>query len=399
MATDPSTGGRERPAFRAEDWDSNKERESFRAFLESTKDALDHKETMTVSARRTAERLQLALKIPSEDAQRIVSKYLDDLAGTMNERLTLEGQGIRKAYTELINDRDRGTKAMENRLSKLTGLTEKDRKSLEAILSHFCLLKEGEKGTSYLTRWMNRDATNGRLAQQDYAVFKRIHAPQGTPEKAFLDQLYQNMLELRKMDPQNLTFIDSAPSVSGGGKFVLSLLLGGIALFSLLMARKSGRIPKKGLIAIGLLFYLHRNPQSKLSFLSTPQYEELTKDLRGSKQGQEIIAALGDRRYRTALKNFTKREQQRQTIPAGARGNLSSSEQSLKDLSAALGLSPSAEALLKTKSPQQIAALSATLQKFNPEELNITGEFVKSGATKKSIDDIKVEGDPSAPSS
>ena len=390
MPTDPSTGA-ESPGFTPVQWDKANEGESFQNFLEANNESVKHKETVTTAAISVAKQLQLALSIPSAEAEKIVQRNMGALTATMNERIQMEGVQVKEKYIALINDPVRGRSSMEGKLQKLNGFTEKDRKSLEGILSHFVVLGDKERGKSYLTRWMNRDATNGRLAQEDYEAFKRIHAPEGSKEKAFLDQLYDNMLELRKMDPENLTFVNSMPRMSNGARFVASLLLGGIALFSLLMARKSGRIPKKGLVALGLLFYIHRNPESKLSFLSSSRYETLTKELRGSKEGTAVIDALGDKRNRTALRDFARRESKRQSLSATQRGGLQNSTDSINELTASLGLGGEKARKLRSMEVADILELSGTLQKFSREELDITGEFVKTGSTRKDIADIEIK--------
>ncbi len=387
MFIDSSTAGTESPAFGPEDWDASHKKGSYKKFLEANKESIPHKEPVSFAARRTVDKLQLALKIPSDEAQKIVGKYMDELAATMNERLAEEGKEVREKYIALINDPVRGRTAMEKRLDTLTGFTPNDQKALATIVGHFTILEKGEKGKSYLTRWMNRDATNGNLAQEDYPVFQRIakNAPKGSPEEKFLTNLHENLRDLRRMDPYNLTFIRSTPTMNPGGKFIVSLLLGGIALFSLLMARKSGKLPKKGLVALGLLYYIHRNPDSKLSFLSSSRYETLTKELRGSKEGTAVIDALGDKKSRTALRDFAKREHQRQHLNPAQRSGLLSSEDSMKDLVAALRLGGKSESKLRSMQVNDILELSTTLQKFSREELSITGEFVATGSTKEDI--------------
>lgn len=377
--------------------------EEYRQFLEEHAEQIPLDSTIN-EARRTAAKLLIQQKMLGNprltEQQRtnlaaasdaITGKYLDELASTMKVRLEGLGKHVRASYQRLIEDPVRGTSAMEKRLDALTGFTARDRAALEGIISHFCILDEGRRGKSFLGRWMHRDAMDGRLVAQDYATLQRIHAPQGSEEKAFLDQLNRNLAELKNIDPQNLTFAKSTPSLSPGGKFVLSLLLGGIALLSFLVARKTKRLPKKGLIALGLLYFLHRNPESKLSFLSSPEYERITEKLRGKPAGQGLIDALGKGNNRTALRNFAKRERQRQSLPAAARGNLPDAKESLRDLADALGLNNDEKALLASMATQDIILLATTLQKFSSAELDITATFVKEGATRKNLDEVKLE--------
>ncbi len=359
-------------------------------------------------ARRTAAKMLLNEKILSmpglspekrkelEDQTNAITlrgEYLDALAATMNERLEKEGAGIKEKFIKLVENKGRGREKMLSRLEGLQGFTENDKEALRKIVGHFALADDSEDGKSYLTRWLNRDATNGRLVQQDLPVFERIekNAPKDSEEGKFLAALRNNLLELRRMDPQNLTFVRSTPRMSAGGKFIVSLLLGGIALLSLLMARKSGRIPKKGLIALGLLLYIHRNPDSKLSALSSSRYEELTKSLRGTPGGKGVIEALGDRNHRTALKDFAKREKQRQTLAPTARNDLQSSKESMDELIGELGLKDAEAEKLRSMPVAEILELSKTLQKFNPEELEIAGEYAKAGASKEEISKVKVD--------
>jgi hypothetical protein len=157
------------------------------------------------------------------------------------------------------------------------------------------------------------------------------------------------------------------------------------------MARKSGRISKKGLLALGLLLYIHRNPDSRLSALSSARYEELTKTLRGTPEGKAVIEALGDRNNRNALKDYAKRENQRQKLAPGARGDLESEPESKEELIGELGLEDKAADKLRSMSFPEILALSKTLQKFNTEELDIASEYAKEGATKENLNDVKLE--------
>jgi len=377
--------------------------EEYQQFLSEHGEEIDLQSTIN-QARNTAKKLLIQQRMLGNPnmtqeqrkkleatSEAITAKYLDELASTMNVRLEGLGKHVRASYEILIKDTERGTSAMENRLKGLAGFTDKDRATLEGILRHFCILDEGEKGKSFLSRWMHRDAMDGRLVAEDYAALQRIHAPEGSKEKAFLDQLNRNLAELKNIDPQNLTFAKSTPSVSPGGKFVLSLLLGGIALLSFLVSRKTKRLPKKGLIALGLLYFLHRNPESKLSFLSSPEYERLTAKLRGKPAGQGLIESLGNRNNRRELLKFAKREQQRQTLPAAARGNLPDANTSLQDLSDALGLKKDEKALLASMPTQDIILLATTLQKFSTEELDKTATFVGEGVTKGDLGDVKLE--------
>ncbi len=397
MAVD-STNGAENPAVRAE-------------ILGLSQENIERipLDTTVEGARRVAAKLLLNEQIVNmpglspekhkelemqTNAITMRGEYLDALAATMNERLQKEGAGIKKKFIDdLVEDKERGRNAMLNRLEGLNGLTEKDKKDLRKIIGHFALAEDSEDGKSYLTRWLNRDATNGYLVQEDYPVFQRIakNAPKGAPEEKFLADLDGNFLKLRKMDPQNLTFIRSTPTMNPGGRFMLSLLLGGIALLSLLMARKSGRIPKKGLIALGLLLYIHRNPDSKLSALSSSRYEDLTKGLRGSPEGKAVIEALGDHNHRGALKDFAKREKQRQTLPPAQRNELLDSKKSMDELIGELGLKDGAAAKLRSMPVAEILALGRTLQKFNAEELEIAGEYAKEDVSKGNTADLKIE--------
>lgn len=402
-AETPADGAKDSAAFSAENWDMSKE---------EFKDVLgEHRESIPVdvtveTARHVAAKLLLHLKLASmpghTDAERsaleershvITRKYIGELAATMHTRLEEEGRQIRSAYKTLIEDPTLGREAMLKRLDALQNLEPAHRKILEEIIGHFCVLEEGEKGKSLLGRWINRDAIHGALWRQDVEAWQRIRnvAPPEKPEGKLIADVGRQLQALRRLDPQNLTFDSSVPSLSPGGKFVVTLLLGGIALFSLLMARKSGTVSKKGLIAIGLLLYLYRNPESKLQFLSTPEYERLTEHLRGSPEGQQVIDALGSRGNAPALKDYAKREKLRRTLAPGARGDLPSVERSREELISDLGLKGDVAGKLRAKSPEDILALSTALQKFSPSGLDIAQNFAKEDVTRADTEKAKIE--------
>ena len=419
MSLDSSTAGAESPAFRPEEWDMSQE--NYKNFLQENAEKYPI-DTTVAMARGVVKKLLLSqqvarmpglseeqLKILEARSDAITGKYLDELAATMQERLKKEGDGIREKYLLLINDTEHGRDAMEATLEKLDGFTEKDKESLRKILEHFIVLDEGEKGKSYLTRWLNRDATNGYLVQEDYEVFQRIeknilkNPKNPSKEEQFLSMLRGNLVALRQMDPNNLTFIKSTPGLNPGGRFILTLLFGGIALMSLLMERKSGRIPKKGLVALGLLYYIHRNPASKLSFLSTPTYERLTTKLRGSDKGKKVIEALGDHANKDLHRDFAKQHRKRGKASPEQYKNLESSTKAREDLIAELGLKGTP---IEDMTTEEIIELSRELQKFpsDGEQLDIVGEFTKEGVTKENVQELKDQeakvkaSDPTSPS-
>jgi len=400
-AETPADGAKDSAAFSAENWDMSKE--EFEDVLSEHRESIPVDVTVE-TARHVAAKLLLHLKLASmpghTDAERsaleershvITRKYIGELAATMHTRLEEEGRRIRSEYETIASGRE----AMLTRLGALENLEPNHRKILEEIIGHFCVLEEGEKGKSLLGRWINRDAINGTLWRQDVEAWQRIRnvAPPEKPEGKLIADVGRQLQALRRLDPQNLTFDSSVPSLSPGGKFVATLLLGGIALFSLLMARKSGTMSKKGLVAIGLLLYLYRNPESKLQFLSTPEYERLTKNLRGSPEGQQVIDALGSRGNAPALKDYAKREKLRRTLAPGARGDLPSVEQSREELISDLGLKGDVAGKLRAKSPEDILALSTALQKFSPSELDIAQNFAKEDVTRADTGKAKIEED------
>ena len=369
------------------------EKGDLKKFINERKDVqevISDRDALVQNAVRVAGKLQLALTMSRgmEDAaakkmsDAIINKYIDELAATMNARIQMEGEQVKKEFTELIQIKP----SLLSTLNGLKGFTDTDRGSLEKIIEHFALPDDADDGKSYLGTWMGRDAINGRLMQTDYAILSIIHAPQGTPEHAFLQEIENNMKKLQQMDPSNLTFINSTPSLRPGARFAWSFLLAGAGLFSLLIAWKNKSVPKKGLLAIGLLLYLNRNRDSKLSFLSSPQYQSLTKELQGTEEGKKVLQALGESGNRTALKEFAKRERSRTTLPVTQRKELPASEESYAMLIAEMGFGKeSAEAKRIRAMPfSDIFELSKTLHKFNPEELEIAEQFVRRG-----IDPVK----------
>jgi hypothetical protein len=185
------------------------------------------------------------------------------------------------------------------------------------------------------------------------------------------------------MDPSNLTFVDTSPSLNPGTRFAMSCLLAGFGLFSLLISWKSGRVPIKGLMAIGLLVYLNSNRGSNLSFLSSPRYESLTQKLKGSEGGGAVIEALGESGNQRALNDFAKRERQRVSLPVTQpvtqREDFPESEQSYAILTEELGLGQQAAKILRTMLPSEIAELSRILKGLNAEEKEIFTQFVRRG--------------------
>lgn len=369
-------------------------REQFQALLKESEKAIVLQDPLVYNARRVAQKLQLALQARGnspehsrEMANKIITKYIDDLAGSMHERIQREGSLVREGYLKKVPD----VQAMLPKLEKLR-FTERDKEVMRRMIERFSdpAHPAAEDEKTYLGRWMDRDAVDGRLIAQDYDAFATIerNTLPGSEEQAFVRRLHEHLRDLRRLDPQNLTLYSSAPRMSNGGRFAVSLMLGAVGLLSLLVARKTGQIPKKGLMALGLLLYLNRNPGSKLAFITSENYEPLTKELQGTEEGRKIFAALGGRGNQEALAAFKRREKQRMQLPIGQREELPSVEESLKELMQDLGLQgkenerkeyvPSAEERkLREMGIENIISLSSTLQKFSEEELDIATDFVR----------------------
>ena len=400
---DPSDGTDALPSFT--------EKGDLKKFINERKDVqevISDRDTLTQNAVRVAGKLQLALTVSRgmEDAaakkmsDAIINKYIDELAATMNTRIQMEGEGVRDQFLALS---EAAPKEIKDALAEAKKANpqwyEMHEEQCENILGHFAPppnMKDGEfiegekeeKGGSYLSshRWLGRPSIDGDLVKADWEIFRKIHAVPGTKEQAALDAMEKNMRQLYDMDKSNMTFINSTPALRPGARFAWSFLLAGAGLFSLLIAWKNKSVPKKGLLAIGLLLYLNRNRDSKLSFLSSPQYQSLTKELQGTEEGKKVLQALGESGNRTALKEFAKRERSRTTLPVTQRKELPASEESYAMLIAEMGFGKeSAEAKRIRAMPfSDIFELSKTLHKFNPEELEIAEQFVRRG-----IDPVK----------
>lgn len=398
-----STGTPETPAIPSGDWNPTKE--EYQAFLQEHEESISLRATVVQNAANVANKLKLALTVSHQmqekDAEKksweIVNKYIDELAATMNARIQMEGEGVRDQFLALS---EAAPKEIQDALAEAKKANpqwyDMHEERLETILEHFAPppnMKNGgfiegekeEKGGSYLSshRWLGRPSIDGDLVRADWEIFRKIHAVPGSTEQAALNVIESNMRTLYDMDQGNLTFVNSTPPLRPGARFAWSFLLAGAGLFSLLVARKTKRFPKKGLLAIGLLVYLNRNRDSRLFFLSGPRYEALTKKLQGSEGGKAVFQALGESKNRTALKEFVKRER---SLPVIERKDLPDSEESYATLIDNIGLAKNKEAAkrLREMSFSDIEELSKTLQQFNPEELEIAEQFVR-----RKIDPLK----------
>ncbi|MEK7563725.1 MAG: hypothetical protein AAB544_05035 [Patescibacteria group bacterium] len=380
-------------------------RENFADLLQTPEyqNVISSRETLAQNAATVMEKLKLLLTmrngLPDGEAKiqadKLVREYIDELAASMNARLQAEGEKVRVGFLALSAT---ATAQIEEAIEKARG----DKESpawvdandalFRRIIGRFSppasmpdgKLEEGavtEKGESYLSpdAWQKRISIDGKLVQEDWDALQKIKPPDGTAAYAAFEAMRGNLQQLQVIDSNNFTFIRSTPALRPGVRFALSLFLAGATLISFLIATKTKRLPKKGLLALGLLLYLNRNRASPLSFLSGPRYAELTRELRGDAAGKEVFEKLGDKDHRTDIKEFVARERKRFSLPVHAREGFSNADESYATLMEALGIDPESSAgkRLRKMPPNDIAELSSVIHKFTPEEMEIAVQLVR----------------------
>lgn len=391
MTLNASSAGADKPRAPKSDWNpTNKE---FKTFVDENKDALVLRDSIPGNAYRIAQKIHLVFGVSPEKSQKIVNKYIDELAATVNERMQGEGERVRVEFLALSKSAPKEIQDLIREARKVNApWCDQHQEQFDVILGHFGLPstmqngkflegEKGERGESYLTadRWQKRPSIDGELVRKDHEKLRNIDAVPGSAEQLVLKAIDTNMRALYDMDRENMSFVNSAPSLRPGARFAWSFLLAGIVLYSGLIAWKTKRVPKKGLLALGLLLYLNRNRGSELRMLADGRYETLTKELQGSEEGKNVFQALGQSGNRTALKEFAAREKKRQSLPANQREGLPSSDESYALLTEELGFTPESVGGKKLRSMPvaDIYELSKSLQRFSDEEMEIAMQFVR----------------------
>lgn len=387
----PSAGGSEKLPV----WEPT--RENFADLLQTPEyqNVISSRETLAQNQATVMEKLKLLLTmcngLPDGEAKiqagDLVREYIDELAASMNARLQAEGEKVREGFLALSAT---ATAQIEEAMKKARGdkespaWVEANDALFQRIIGRFsppASMPDGKLEESYLSPdiWQKRISIDGRLVQEDWDALQKIKPPDGTAAHAAFEAMRGNLQQLQVIDSNNFTFIRSTPALRPGVRFALSFLLAGAALVSFLIATKTKRLPKKGLLALGLLLYLNRNRASPLSFLSGPRYAALTRELRGDAAGKEVFEKLGNKDNRTAIKEFVARERKRFSLPVHAREGFSNASESYATLMEALGIDPESSAgkRLRKMPPNDIAELSSAIHKFTPEEMEIAVQLVR----------------------
>lgn len=373
-------------------------RENFAELLQTPEyqNVISSRETLAQNAATVMEKLKLLLimrnglpdgeaKIQADD---LVREYIDALAASMNARLQAEGEKVRVGFLALSATAPAQIEeAIEKaRVDKESpAWVEANDALFQRIIGRFsppASMPDGKLEESYLSPdiWQKRISIDGRLVQEDWDALQKIKPPDGTAAHAAFEAMRGNLQQLQVIDSNNFTFIRSTPALRPGVRFALSFLLAGAALVSFLIATKTKRLPKKGLLALGLLLYLNRNRASPLSFLTGPRYAALTRELRGTEEGKKVFEALGDKSNTTTfIKEFVTRERQRFSLPVHAREGFPSVDESYATLTKDLGFEPESKEgkMLRKMSSQDIGELSGIISKFTPKEMEIAVQFVR----------------------
>ncbi|OGJ59310.1 hypothetical protein A2881_00020 [Candidatus Peribacteria bacterium RIFCSPHIGHO2_01_FULL_55_13] len=361
---------------------------------------ISERETLERNKYLVIEKLKVALaarnSITDKEAQphadRLVHFYIDELVASMNESLQAEGEKVREGFLALSATAPTQIEAAIKKANKESpawvAANDVLFQRIMDRLSPPASMPDGKpeegavtkKGESYLSpdAWQKRISIDGRLVQEDWDALQKIKPPSDADAAyAAFETISGSLQQLQVIDSNNFTFIRSTPALRPGVRFALSFVLAGAALVSFLVAMKTKRLPKKGLLALGLLLYLNRNRASRLSFLSGSGYEPLTTALRGTEEGKQVFEALGDKSNAQAIKDFTDREKKRFSLPVNAREGFPKVDASYTTLISELGLKSEAGEKLRKMSAENIGKLSAITSKFTPEEMEIALQFVR----------------------